>query len=351
MSTPMSAKSAVPSTQWKETPAPGEEALHLKLAEALRQVQRARGKVHGPGGKAARALHAKANLGVEGRFEVLPNLPPYAAQGLFASPGKYAAYVRFSNGAGVAQPDKVPDVRGMAVKVLGVPGKKLIPGMEDATTQDFLAIRNRATGFRNAKEFVGFVVATRSQALALPRLVWALGPVRPFVLLKGVLAGLGGPQAPIPGASYYSAVPIQWGAYAACFELIPLDADGQAAVGREPAEALGEDLASRLRQGPVRWELRARLFVDEQQTPIENPTVAWESPAVPVARLTLPQQDVSSERGRRIASRIEQLSFDPWHAKVEHRPLGELMRARNHAYRLSTQERGAAPEPDASELA
>ncbi|MEA2750953.1 MAG: hypothetical protein QOI41_5096, partial [Myxococcales bacterium] len=45
----------------------------------------------------------------------------------------------------------------------------------------------------------------------------------------------------------------------------------------------------------------------------------------------------------------EKLSFDPWHAPVEFRPLGELMRARNAAYRLSTIERKAAGEPDGTE--
>ena len=37
------------------------------------------------------------------------------------------------------------------------------------------------------------------------------------------------------------------------------------------------------------------------------------------------------------------------HVLEEHRPLGNMMRARNHAYRLSTQERGASAEPDGSE--
>ena len=44
---------------------------------------------------------------------------------------------------------------------------------------------------------------------------------------------------------------------------------------------------------------------------------------------------------------VESLSFDPWHALEAHRPLGNMMRARNHAYRPSTQERCAAPEPTA----
>ena len=39
------------------------------------------------------------------------------------------------------------------------------------------------------------------------------------------------------------------------------------------------------------------------------------------------------------------MSFDPWHAREDLRPLGNLMRARNHAYRISTQKRGAIAEP------
>ena len=46
---------------------------------------------------------------------------------------------------------------------------------------------------------------------------------------------------------------------------------------------------------------------------------------------------------------IEGMAFDPWHALEAHRPLGNMMRARNAAYRLSTGERKALQEPDGSE--
>ena len=60
---------------------------------------------------------------------MLDDLPEHARAGLFARPATYRAYVRFSNGAGRVQHDKVPDVRGIAVKILGVLGKKVIAGM------------------------------------------------------------------------------------------------------------------------------------------------------------------------------------------------------------------------------
>jgi hypothetical protein len=135
------------------------------------------------------------------------------------------------------------------------------------------------------------------------------------------------------------------------YALQPLEKDPPPRAGTSP-DYLAEELARRLKAGPVAYDLRLQFYVDAASTPIEDASVEWRedvSPFVTVGRLTLPQQDVSSTRGRRVSDHIESLSFDPWHALEEHRPLGNVMRARNHAYRLSTQERQAAPEPDGSE--
>jgi hypothetical protein len=61
--------------------------------------------------------------------------------------------------------------------------------------------------------------------------------------------------------------------------------------------------------------------------------------------LTLPKQDPESPAGREVGERASQLSFDPWHALEEHRPLGVIMRARAVTYRASVIDRKAAPEP------
>jgi hypothetical protein len=68
-----------------------------------------------------------------------------------------------------------------------------------------------------------------------------------------------------------------------------------------------------------------------------------------VGRLTIAKQDVSSVRGKAIAEKVEGFAFDPWHALVAHKPLGSMMRARNFAYRESTDERKASKEPEAGE--
>src|SRR5688572_25269996 len=128
---------------WKEQIPDGEAARFEAHAAFLGELQKKRGA-------SDRALHAKANLGVEAELAVLPDLPEEARVGMFATPRTYQALVRFSNGAGRRQSDKKLDVRGIAVKVLGVDGKKVIPGLEDATTQDFLAIRSPSVPMKNA---------------------------------------------------------------------------------------------------------------------------------------------------------------------------------------------------------
>lgn len=328
-----------PSQSWKESIPEGEDARFERYASQLAELQRARGE-----GGIGRALHRKSHGGYVARFEVLGDLPEHARHGLFATPRTYDAFVRYSNGAGLVQHDKAGDVRGIAVKLLGVDGDKVLG---DAKTQDFLAILSSATPFKTADEFVAIVLATRSPALALPRVIGALG-FRGLGLVKKLLAGIGAPVTSVADKRFYSALPIKCGPYAARFAFTPTSPGKSADARRDRSDYLREELATRLRESPIEYGFDLQFFVDEARTPIEDASVDWPeevAPYVRVGKLVIGKQDGSSEAGRRIAARVEKLSFDPWHAKVEHRPLGGMMRARKHAYFASTTARGASPEP------
>ena len=328
----------MPATDWTEVIANDEAARFEHYAAQLAEIQRKSAGRSRP----SRALHAKGNLAAEAELEVLAELPAELALGMFAEPRTYRALVRYSNGAARHQPDKKPDVRGIAVKVLGVGGKKVIPGMEDATTQDFLAIRTPSVPVRNADEFMKLVRAAQTPPLLPFRLIGSLGFGRAIAVIKGALAGFKLPTAPLAATTYYSALPICYGPYAAQYVLRAQDPESRSAGGD-----LGAELAARLRTGPVVYELCFKFYVDPVTTPIEDASVEWKVPAIPVARLTLLAQDQASPRGAKLAEFVEQLAFDPWHARTDLRPLGNMMRARNHAYRASTQGRGASPEPTA----
>lgn len=327
-----------PRTDWKEEVPPNEGAQFEMLAKALADNQQRVAK----GGKPLRAVHAKATVGARARVEIAGDLPAQARVGIFAAPGTYEAWVRFSNAAFAPTSDHKPDVRGVAIKILGVPGKKIIPGMEAATTQDFLMINTPRLPFRNADEFVFFTLGAANQATLVPRALLKFGVSRTFGILKAFLAAAK-PIASVGGQRFWSAAPIQWGGLAAKVSLVPAAANGP---GKFPASAnyLAEDIVGKLKQGPVVFDLMAQFYSDAAKTPIEDTFVEWlesDAPFVRVARVTLEQQEIGEAQNKY----VESLSFDPWHAPVEFKPLGQIMRARNVAYRHSTIARGAAKEP------
>lgn len=330
-----------PATDWTETVAADEAERFERYGLEFRAMQQARAKRRQ---RVDRGLHAKPNLCMRATFVVDADLPAHARVGIFAQPGSYDALVRFSNGTGDRQPDRKPDVRGVAVKLLGVPGTKLIPGMEAATTQDFLLIRTRSTPLRDVDEFLALVRAAATPALLLWKLIAALGLSRGLKLVSELVKSLKTPMTPLAQTAYYSALPMRWGAFAARVALLPADA-----VADAPAEDLGAQLAERLQRGPVRYDFAAQFYVDAERTPIEDASVDWDeavAPHVKLGSLTL----AAGTPSEALQAFVEALSFDPWHAPVEFRPLGNMMRARNVVYRHSGQERGAAGEPTSADV-
>jgi hypothetical protein len=174
----------------------------------------------------------------------------------------------------------------------------------------------------------------KGKALLVPRIFAAMGLRRALSIIRR-LAAL--PKVTsMAAAPFYTAVPIRFGETAAKLALFPDAAQGPRAA------SLREDLAARLAKGPLSWTMRAQFFADETTTPIEDASVEWRTPFVDLARLVLPQQELRPE----IEQLVEKLSFNPWHAVEELRPLGAMMRARAPAYRESVIERQAAQEPE-----
>lgn len=330
----------MPGRDWKETSPPGEAERFAEYAQRFSRLQ----EMHATRGSRMRALHAKSHGGFEASFEVLGDLPEHARQGLFATPARYEALVRYSNGAGVVRHDRTGDVRAMSIKVFGVDGEKVLG---DARTQDFLGVLSPTTPFRTADEFVAVVWATRSPPLMLFRIVASLGPRRALAILKKLAAGTGGPALSLANRAFHSAAPIQCGPFAARFRFRP-DVEADAPL-TEARDMFAQDLETRLRAGPLAYTMSLQFFVDEVRTPIEDGSVDWQEPYVDVARLVVAKQDASSERGKKLRDAADRLSFDPWHAKKEHRPLGGMMRARKEAYFASAKGRTAAPEPESLE--
>jgi len=325
----------MPSTAWREQIAPDESERFARYAEQFAQMQKAKSARFGAG----RALHRKQQLGLVATLEVLDGLPAHARQGLFASPARFEAWVRLSNGGTDRAADAKPDVRGFGIRVHGVKGDSALGG--PATHQDFALIQHPAFAFARTDEFVGLVLSAANGLPALLKyLVGRYGLGGAFKQLKKFAQTFGKPFKGFAAETFFSAAPIACGPYACRVRLRPL---GQPAPAQGTAWA--EDLAARLRNAPLVFELQLQFFSDEATTPIEDASVDWPESVAPyltVARLTLLQQDSASTEGRALGQRTEAAVFDPWAALAAHRPLGEVMRARKVVYFESQKGRGAA---------
>jgi len=311
----------LPSTGWKETVAADEAERFARQGEMIKAAHANTNRRYGKG----RFLHRKELVGAGGSFEVYPNLPEHAAHGVFKTPGTLRAIVRMSNGAPHIQANTKPDIRGFALRLFDVAG----PGAlgRDTDHQDFLLINHDVFTARDSDEFVAVAVNASKGPLAL---IWHLFTANGLVLgmkkLKALGQTLGRPFAGYAAAEFNTVLPHANGPYAVKLILRPIAASP--ANGRD----LQADIREKLAAGPVGYEMSLQFYTDEATTPIEDHRVCWpqaDTPIVPVGRLTLDTAGVA----------VENLAFDPWGGLAEHRPLGEIMRARRHAYRLSAKAR------------
>jgi hypothetical protein len=101
---------------------------------------------------------------------------------------------------------------------------------------------------------------------------------------------------------------------------------------RPPDDYLRNAMVKSLSEGDVELDFRVQLQTDPHLMPIEHAGVLWPerlSPRVSVATLRLPKQVFNSPAQIAFARR---LTYNPWHAIPDHRPLGNQSRARRRMY-------------------
>jgi hypothetical protein len=337
-----------PSTAWKEVVEPDEQTLFEGFAREITAQQKE--VAQQTGGPLLRGFHAKLHAGLIAEFRVLADLPVYARFGVFGEPRLFPAVVRFSNGEPSPHPDSHPEPRGIAIKLIGVPGRKLMPGQEDAVTQDFLATSHSATStVRNARQFIAFIRAARKPYTLLFTLASTVGFLEALRIL-GAFAHtvLFSKVRSLVTEQFSSTAPIKVGPYAVKFIIRP--AEGTEATSSPPSTTnfLRDELADRLRKGDLLLDFLLQFYVNDTETPIEDTSIPWElhaAPFVKVAQLRIPSCDLDDPSVRAVSEAVDRLSFSPWHATENHRPLGNVMRARRVAYEASSALRGHSPEP------
>lgn len=331
-----------------EKPIENEEQVHQELMDTMRGIEETTSKDYG---HAVRAVHAKMHGIFEGELVVEPGLPPELAQGLFAQGGTYKVVLRLSTNPGDILDDSVSAPRGLALKILDVPGERL-PDSQGERTHNLILVNAPAFAAPDAKAFLGSLkqlAATTDKAEWAKKLLSAtLRGVETALEAVGgksaMLSTMGGTPITHPlGDSYYSQVPFQHGDYIAKYALVPVSSNlteltGDRVNTSDRPDALREVVRDTLiEQGGV-WELRVQLCTDLDTMPVEDASVQWDEEASPyrtVGRITAPPQ---MSLGTELAAMTdEQTYFSPWHGLAAHQPLGSVNRARRQAYERSAE--------------
>jgi hypothetical protein len=323
------------STDWKESLLPNEAKRHEQAAKDIVTMQQRKSELQGAG----RALHRKQNLAARAKLVVHAQLPTQAAHGLFAKPGEYPVVVRLSNGSQDKAADKRPDIRGFAFRVSGLQGASALGGTTDH--QDFLLINHKTFAFPTSELFTQLVLAAGQGQLALIKWVFAtfgfFGGFKKIAQLDGMA------KKPFSGFAtepFFSTLPFCCGPHACKLRVLPLGNKQPLASASNDWRA---DFLAHAAAGTLSYDVQLQFFVDETQTPIEDATVEWSEAAAPfVSVASLVVDSTSSDAA--FEAQVEQGLFDPWHALIEHRPLGEVMRARKVIYLPSQQARGATSQ-------
>ncbi len=292
-----------------------------------------------------RAFHAKKHACIRGQFEVLDSIPEDFRVGpVFSQAQSFPAWIRFSNGSITMTPDEDSVVQGLGIKLMGVEGEKILDGQDaTATTQDFLFINLPGTPTTNANEFVELAQAQFDGALALTAYLVTHPTVAGRILSATALKTV----ESVRTESYWAGGAYRFGdramKYSArpCSETVPaFDVSGD--------DYLRDDLSAGLAAGDVCFDFYIQIQNDAVKQSIEDSSVIWEledAPEVRVARVTIPQGDLSDSQKLLDAEECDDFSFNPWHSSPDYRPLGVVNRARRHAYDASKGRRNASGEP------
>ncbi|MCH9699152.1 MAG: catalase family protein [Gammaproteobacteria bacterium] len=286
-----------------------------------------------PGGY-ERGGNTKTHGVLRATVTIRDDIPEHCRIGVFANPQSYPAYVRYS-GPGPNVPADIEDVgfMSMAVKLMGVPGEKLMD--EEKYTQDFITTTGGPTFVTpNSRENVKL----QYWSLLDMALYYFINPFDSHFLDMAQQSLWNETQYNPLGQRYWSCTPYLLGEGQAVMYSFAPKTEVYKKIpglpfGSVPFNYLRDNLIKTLDEKDVEFDLMIQLQTDPHLMPIENSAVRWSettSPFIPVATVHMPRQHYDHDK---MAEFTQRLKMNPWHCLPEHKPLGNLNRARFRMYR------------------
>jgi hypothetical protein len=313
----------------KETISESEHATIAAISARLKQKMLA----DNPSGLMRRDTHSKMYGLVKAEFTIEAMLPPALAIGLFKEARTYQAWIRFSNQDTSNKPDIARDIRGMAIKLMGVEGAKLTHTDKLCKAHDFILINPPMFIAKNAEEFDGMLSSLMGSAWSKVwfftthlHLVWNL--MRSLIKIANPLQ-----------IRYYSTTPYLLGKRAVKYSAVPQSPQTDHIPSNPPNDFLREAMKQKLQKEDVCFDFCVQFQTNDKDMPIEDPRYVWSETASPfrkVASIRILKQEFDNQDQDKFG---ENLSFTPWRVLAEHRPLGGINRVRRVVYEVTSRYR------------
>ena len=277
-----------------------------------------------------RGQHPKHQGCVWATVAVEENLPQELRVGVFKELEVYDAVIRFSNGE--KHDDTEDDVHGMAIKLLGVDGEKLLDDEKHEATHDFVLADNPVFLARNVWHLSQFVRTKK----AIER---GVKQEKDLVRTHPASKNFKKPAKPSPLVSeYWSQTPYRFGEHIVKYYVKPSRDNDFGKGNQNSRDFLREAMVKHLTSDgkAASFDFCIQIAPDEDPKWIDDPTIAWNeqtSPPVKIATITIDPQEFDTQKQREFC---EALSYTPWRCLPEHEPLGQINRARGEVYQASS---------------
>lgn len=284
-------------------------------------------------GEFKRMFHPKMHGLVKAQFIIPDNLPAHLKIGLFEKPSRYDAWVRFSNANKFPEKDWQKNLRGMAIKLMGVEGVKLLAHEKKTKTFDFLLASYPTLQIGSVKDTYHFMKAFTSPVLIF---IWyslthprkTLHSIRQFSLCNNLFS-----------EKYYSMGAFKFGAVKAVkYAVFPNSETSDKQIDKNDENFLNTRLVRDLKNKEMKMDFMIQFQEDPKKMPVEDPRVEWKSTYHKIAEIRFPIQQFNSSSQREYG---ENLSFTPWHCIEPHKPLGAPNRTRKFVYEAISEFRRA----------
>ncbi|MCX7066767.1 MAG: catalase family protein [Methylococcales bacterium] len=279
-----------------------------------------------PTGIMRRDAHPKMHGLVKAEFIIEPDLAAELQVGVFKEPKTYQAWIRFSNQSGDISPDKVRDIRGMAIKLMGVTGDKILEHKKEQQTHDFILISTNVFVTKDVAEFDNLIKAITSNIFA--KIKFMLTHWRVAWNLYNSIIKFANPLQ----IRYFSTTPYLFGNTAVKYSAIPHINTPDTIPKNSADDYLRLAMIKQLQDGEAMFDFAVQLQTNADTMSIEDSGHEWSeslSPFRKVASIRIFQQEFDNDSQKELG---ENLSFNPWHALPEHRPLGGINRTRKVIY-------------------